>query len=177
MAVSSSAHGPEGHFDLPRAGVGGQARHDHLRDPAAALAWLAPRHELAVPDDRPPGPDLAALREVRSAVDALRRRRRAAYRQITGRLLARARFRLSVDGALDADATGWTAVWIRLLVPLVALDARRSQLKQCANDQCGWLFIDRSASRRRQWCDPKVCGNRVKVRRHRARQRAREDHP
>ena len=38
------------------------------------------------------------------------------------------------------------------------------RLKICGN--CGWLFIDRSKNRSRQWCDMAVCGNRVKASRH-----------
>ena len=36
----------------------------------------------------------------------------------------------------------------------------------CAASDCGWLFVDRTKNRRRRWCDMKVCGNRVKARRH-----------
>src|ERR1700746_1340749 len=36
----------------------------------------------------------------------------------------------------------------------------------CADKDCGWLFVDRPKNRRRRWCDMKVCGNRVKARRH-----------
>jgi len=42
---------------------------------------------------------------------------------------------------------------------------------QCPGDRCGWLFLDTSRSRRRQWCDMGECGNLAKVRRFRDRQR------
>jgi predicted RNA-binding Zn ribbon-like protein len=42
----------------------------------------------------------------------------------------------------------------------------------CAAHDCGWLFVDRTKNRRRRWCDMKVCGNRVKARRHYQRTRA-----
>lgn len=45
------------------------------------------------------------------------------------------------------------------------------RVRECAADDCGWLFLDRSKNRSRRWCDMTVCGNRDKVRRHRARQR------
>lgn len=45
-----------------------------------------------------------------------------------------------------------------------------SRLRQCAGQDCGWLFLDTSRNRRRQWCDMQDCGNRAKVRRFRARQ-------
>lgn len=48
-------------------------------------------------------------------------------------------------------------------------DPRR--LRRCASETCRWVFVDRSRAGRRRWCDMSVCGNRAKVRRHRARQR------
>jgi predicted RNA-binding Zn ribbon-like protein len=45
-----------------------------------------------------------------------------------------------------------------------------SRLRQCAGEDCGWLFIDTSRNRSRQWCDMKDCGNLAKVRRFRQRQ-------
>jgi predicted RNA-binding Zn ribbon-like protein len=46
------------------------------------------------------------------------------------------------------------------------------RMKQCANDTCGWLFLDLSKNRSRRWCDMRGCGNRTKVRRHRAKRAA-----
>ena len=42
-----------------------------------------------------------------------------------------------------------------------------AKVRECAADNCGWLFIDRSRNQSRRWCDMKICGNREKVRRHR----------
>jgi predicted RNA-binding Zn ribbon-like protein len=44
-----------------------------------------------------------------------------------------------------------------------------SRLRQCGGDQCGWLFLDRSRNRSRQWCTMEDCGNVSKVRRFRKR--------
>jgi predicted RNA-binding Zn ribbon-like protein len=46
-----------------------------------------------------------------------------------------------------------------------------SNVRQCGGDECGWMFLDTSRNRGRQWCDMKDCGNRAKVRRFRQRQR------
>jgi predicted RNA-binding Zn ribbon-like protein len=48
-----------------------------------------------------------------------------------------------------------------------------SRLRQCGGEQCGWLFLDRSRNRSRQWCTMEDCGNLSKVRRFRRRQRGR----
>jgi len=46
-------------------------------------------------------------------------------------------------------------------------------VRQCADETCGWLFIDRSRNHSRRWCDMSSCGNRAKARRNYARQKAR----
>ncbi len=38
--------------------------------------------------------------------------------------------------------------------------------RQCAADDCTWLFLDTSKNHSRRWCDMKSCGNRTKVGRH-----------
>ncbi len=48
-----------------------------------------------------------------------------------------------------------------------------SRLRQCAGEGCGWLFLDRSRNRSRQWCAMEDCGNVSKVRRFRQRRRRR----
>src|SRR6266550_5020003 len=45
------------------------------------------------------------------------------------------------------------------------------RLHTCANDECREVFIDRSPTGRRRWCDMRICGNRAKVARHRSRTR------
>lgn len=36
----------------------------------------------------------------------------------------------------------------------------------CGGGLCGWLFLDESRGKRRQWCDMKDCGSRAKARRY-----------
>lgn len=47
-----------------------------------------------------------------------------------------------------------------------------SKLSACSNPECRWLFLDGSKNKGRRWCDMKLCGNRIKARRYRGRQRA-----
>jgi hypothetical protein len=44
----------------------------------------------------------------------------------------------------------------------------RSAIRACADERCGWLFLDPSG--RRRWCEMAVCGNRAKARRYAQRQ-------
>lgn len=50
-------------------------------------------------------------------------------------------------------------------------DQSTDRLRSCANEGCRYLFIDRSPTGRRRWCDMRTCGNQAKVARHRARAR------
>ncbi|MEO9189579.1 MAG: CGNR zinc finger domain-containing protein, partial [Acetobacteraceae bacterium] len=44
--------------------------------------------------------------------------------------------------------------------------ARRDRVRQCANPQCRWVFLDDSKSANRRWCSMAACGNREKAHRH-----------
>jgi predicted RNA-binding Zn ribbon-like protein len=41
-----------------------------------------------------------------------------------------------------------------------------SRLRECAADDCSFLFVDLSRNNRRCWCDMEDCGNRFKAKRH-----------
>jgi predicted RNA-binding Zn ribbon-like protein len=48
-----------------------------------------------------------------------------------------------------------------------------ARVRQCANPDCGWLFLDHSKGGNRRWCSMSACGNRAKAHRHYVRQRTR----
>lgn len=58
----------------------------------------------------------------------------------------------------------WSASYL-LTSPEIA------HLKTCANERCGWMFLDTSRKHNRKWCQMGVCGNRAKARRYYARHR------
>jgi predicted RNA-binding Zn ribbon-like protein len=45
----------------------------------------------------------------------------------------------------------------------------KSRIKICKNEDCRWVFYDATKAQTRRWCSDKVCGNRERVRRARAR--------
>jgi predicted RNA-binding Zn ribbon-like protein len=45
-----------------------------------------------------------------------------------------------------------------------------TRIRQCQDNTCGWLFLDRSQAGKRRWCSMADCGNRYKARRHYRRQ-------
>src|SRR5690349_17820525 len=57
---------------------------------------------------------------------------------------------------------------IRAAVDLLTGE-QASLVGACADDTCGWLFLDTTRNRTRRWCTMQDCGNRNKVRRFRSR--------
>ncbi|HEU4849742.1 MAG TPA: CGNR zinc finger domain-containing protein [Terrimesophilobacter sp.] len=48
------------------------------------------------------------------------------------------------------------------------------RIRECAAEDCGYLYLDTSRSGNRRWCSMQRCGNRAKVRAHRARASGRQ---
>jgi len=51
-------------------------------------------------------------------------------------------------------------------------EGQQHRLKICPNSACRWVFFDQTHGNTRKWCSDLTCGNRDKVRRHRARRGA-----
>lgn len=84
---------------------------------------------------------------------------------------------------LDDDGTRYTVAQVgdRLDQAAAAIasslahflaDDAPDRLRVCANQGCRYVFVDRSPTGRRRWCDMRTCGNQAKVARHRARAKA-----
>lgn len=111
---------------------------------------------LAEGDAPPP----AALRRVEAAV-----REAAAHARLQGGR-ARVRWAWDPDPALDR------ALWpVARDAGELLTSAALSRVRECAAEDCGWLFLDESRNASRIWCNMQVCGNRAKARRHYARTR------
>lgn len=81
----------------------------------------------------------------------------------------------------DAGAASWR--WRvpgdvsapRAAIAVLAHDLITSDLhaaRQCADDACGWVYLDTSPRHNRIWCTAAGCGNRNRVARHAARKGA-----
>lgn len=77
---------------------------------------------------------------------------------------------LDEESASRLDRPVWELA--RTAVALLSSDSVR-HVRQCADETCGWLFIDRSRNQSRRWCDMSSCGNRAKARRNYAHRKAR----
>jgi predicted RNA-binding Zn ribbon-like protein len=106
-------------------------------------------------------PDAALMGGGTDAVD----RPGAAREEATGL----PRFEWSWVGVED-ELTGFLWPVARATTELLT-SKQLAQLRECAGDPCGWLFLDLSKNVSRRWCDMADCGNRAKARRYRARKK------
>lgn len=51
-------------------------------------------------------------------------------------------------------------------------DGETSRIRICDNPDCLWIYYDDTRNRSKRFCDDKMCGNLIKVRRFRARKKA-----
>jgi predicted RNA-binding Zn ribbon-like protein len=83
---------------------------------------------------------------------------------------------LAGDGGYVVDLQPLARDWPSYVVGDVVgsfgslLRSSHDRLRLCANEECRRAFLDQSRSRSRLWCDARGCGNRMRVRRHRARE-------
>jgi predicted RNA-binding Zn ribbon-like protein len=169
LGLANSVHGPGAHYR--RRARDGEPPHDHLDTPSRAVEFLTTH---AIPDPGPPptGRQLARLRALRDAIRALADDPAfdsVAWRTTLDRELEDVDYRLRADGSLRSAASGWDGVTDDLLPAALQLAEERHRLRRCGNPRCRWLFVDRSRKGNRIWCEAAVCGNRMRVGRHRRR--------
>ncbi len=107
---------------------------------------------------RPRSPDLDALN---AALGRSLHHRRLADEE--GRLV------LTWEEAAEFEAVLWPVV--DAAVALLTSD-EASRVRVCGmhgEEECSWLFLDRTKGGTRRWCSMKDCGNRAKARRHYAK--------
>lgn len=172
-------------------------RIDHLEDYGDLVDWAEQAEAIdsgaatalragATAQPRAAAAALARAKSLRSALSAVLRAAATGQRPEPDALSALNDF---VADSLERTHLVWTDDGFRLerapssdrvhldepLWPIVraAIDlltaADLGRLRQCADDECGWLFLDTSRGGRRRWCDMADCGNQNKVRRFRAR--------
>lgn len=157
-----------------------EERTDEIASPPALATWLVD-HGLMARGRRVTAQDHVMAVELREALrdlleanggrpvpdDAVARFDRIA----TGLPL-----RLSFSGGahLEPEPVGAGPALGRLLAAVyeAVTDGTWSRLKICRNDTCRWAFYDGSRNRSGAWCTMAICGNRMKGRAFRRRQRA-----
>lgn len=117
-----------------------------LRAALGRLALAAAEDATADPDDVDTVNLFAATPDVPPALPGGRRRAGAGRIRVSQALASLAREGVRVFGADERD-----------------------RIRRCAADDCRMVFRDDSRTRSRRWCSMQRCGNRAKVRAHRAR--------
>ena len=121
----------------------------------------------------------AAVVELREAIYSAVFESSEAAAQVIAREYLAALDRSSLVPAADGATWSWRPpadlTGPRAAVAELAHDLLRSDLsgaRQCADDACGWVYLDTSPRHNRLWCTSAGCGNRNRVARHQARKRA-----
>jgi predicted RNA-binding Zn ribbon-like protein len=52
-----------------------------------------------------------------------------------------------------------------------------SKVRQCAGEECGWLFLDLTKNHTRRWCDMDDCGSKAKAKRYYRKKTGKEQEP
>jgi predicted RNA-binding Zn ribbon-like protein len=119
----------------------------------------------------------AGIRSFLQCDPAERRQDNAAVRSLNKTmklfpLLAEARGDRSMAlGAARRDALAGLSVVVAELYD-GSINGTLDRLKMCAAEECRRVFFDRSKPATRRWCMSTLCGNRIKTRTYRERQRA-----
>jgi predicted RNA-binding Zn ribbon-like protein len=154
---------------------------EQLTDPADLGAWLRASALLpAAPEVRPA--ELEQARELREAIYRLvhpatsNQPGKADIAQLniwSGRCGLRLMLCDDARSAVQVAEQPVQACLADIAVDAIDLlsDPLLRQVRECERAQCSVLFLDTSRSQPRRWCDMARCGNQVKARRHRYRQR------
>jgi len=162
---------------------------DLLRSRRDLVAWMQQAGILGSADLAPFGQegiadadrvlqDAVSLREaiytIFSALSAGRRAPSAALKILNHAVRDAGSHRALAPGSEGFDwkwvtspgSPGWFLWPIAQSAAELLTSGELSRLRECGAETCGWLFMDRSKSHNRRWCEMKSCGNRNKARRH-----------
>lgn len=151
---------------------------DDLATPADLGRYLRDEGLLTTPSAPATAEDLALALRLRAGLrTALEQNHRGAVGPVPDLTdtLAELPVRLTWSGAaVDVDARGDAVPAALARIAISAVEAASAdlwpRLKICASDECEWAYYDRSKNRSRSWCEY-GCGNRIKTRAYRARQK------
>lgn len=153
---------------------------DALADPPALRAWL--RANDLEPTAAVTADDLAGALATREAlhrltVATLRGTAPAAgdVRTVAAALAEDRPLHLAPGGRLALRRPASVAEAVGRLVRDAVQDLagpRRDELHACGDDTCSGIFLDGTG--RRRWCSDQTCGNRMRVRAHRAHRAGRD---
>jgi predicted RNA-binding Zn ribbon-like protein len=77
----------------------------------------------------------------------------------------------ALDEARLLGPVAWSAA------ELLGSSESLSKLRQCAGEECGWLFLDLTKNHSRRWCDMDDCGSKAKAKRYYRKKTGKEQEP
>ncbi|MGW3296282.1 CGNR zinc finger domain-containing protein [Streptomyces xiamenensis] len=166
---------------LPTGGPDWMARYEVLHTPEDLRRWVGQCRLDPTPEPEIGAEDVQAARALRDALWRIGLARVAGERPADADLAAlnAAAARPPLVPLIGPDgAAGWAAPATGAQVlSTVARDAiavltgpYADRIRICSGDNCALMYVDTSRPGRRRWCAMENCGNRHKVRAHRARQ-------
>ncbi|MNO13057.1 CGNR zinc finger [compost metagenome] len=84
----------------------------------------------------------------------------------------------NADGRAEISLLPQRSDWMQVMAELASsfaaalVEKETSRFRICENPDCLWVYYDDTRNRSKRYCDDKMCGNLMKVRRFRARKKA-----
>jgi predicted RNA-binding Zn ribbon-like protein len=124
--------------------------------------------------ERPRRPDTAAARrallQARDTIRAALESPGPAAQSALDGILERGRLRISAAKPSAREELEiereWRVPWLAVRSLLRLIDEHPGRVRNCANPDRPFWFLDTTRSGTRRWCSMSVCGNRLKARRH-----------
>jgi predicted RNA-binding Zn ribbon-like protein len=69
---------------------------------------------------------------------------------------------------LERTGDPWDIVIADIASSAIRIIGQDRVVKECANPNCTWMFIDTTRGGTRRWCDTSICGSLINVRRFRS---------
>jgi predicted RNA-binding Zn ribbon-like protein len=169
---------------------GVKATEDRLDNPDWLVQWVK-QHQLSV-DHLPSPKELNALKQLRTFLH--RMVTNFAANSLPSEEDVEALNKVMADGAvirqirrigdrynMSMSPLGhhWSNVQAEIAASMAKMmaEGERSRVRICDNPSCLWIYYDETRNRSKRYCDDKYCGNLIKVRRFRARQKAAAELP
>jgi predicted RNA-binding Zn ribbon-like protein len=155
---------------LDFAHTGGEGRYavfETLHKPDDLARWVAQPPLFAVIAVPVTGRELTQAKALRRAIwDAAHDR--AARRLLAAKAVATINHTATSDWAPPTRVTQALSTLAREMIELLS-GPLAERIRECAADDCPLVFVDTSRPNARRWCAMERCGNRHKLRTHRAR--------
>ena len=113
---------------------------------------------------------LYAIFSVKAEKSALQKDDLSAFNNFLSKAMGHSRIIQTVGGLIwstdgDKNSLDWMLNPIIRSAAELLVSSEIEKVKNCGDNECGWIFLDSSRNQSRRWCDMKDCGNRAKARR------------